>query len=339
MACGGFEIHVIQSLTASEKADGHQPRRDEILFFMSSHLWSFSCFLACIGALSCAPSAFPTDAGAGPSGGGDARPELDASYRLDAGYAGMDVYIDVRDASASSLRDAAMPWDAYAVPEDVSAWTDAGDGVVHDAGAGLLSAIDHAFLIRHFGGNPVNAYSFVDDETGFQEYLDAVGVTYFDATEIVTPNNPEAAAACGYMILLPGQDEWEKIGALALFADRLRALVGEPVWMRNWWRPDCYNTAVGGAPGGDHPDADAVDLDFLSASSRAIAQAHLCSEYWQQDIVDTADIAPDADVDPRLNMSVGLGGATIHLGVLSRNGRRFWKYGSYTEEPDSGTCW
>jgi hypothetical protein len=38
-------------------------------------------------------------------------------------------------------------------------------------------------------------------------------------------------------------------------------------------------------------------------------------------------------------MSVGLGGITIHLGVLSAGGRRFWYYDSYTDEPESGTCW
>jgi hypothetical protein len=237
------------------------------------------------------------------------------SFTLD-GYETIELVIDTDDGDE--------PWASLGLVASVSPYVD---------------VIDHAFLIEHFGGTAANAFDYDDDVMGFQAYLDDVGVQYFSANEIVTPNSPSAAAQCGYMILLPTRGEWEKIGALALMADQLRALVGEPVLMRNWWRPDCYNELVGGAAGGDHPDADAVDLDFQSATSRAAAQQYLCNNYWAEDIVPAEDIAPGSDLDPRLNMSVGLGGVTIHLGVLSANGRRFWKYGSYTQEPDSGSCW
>ena len=83
----------------------------------------------------------------------------------------------------------------------------------------------------------------------------------------------------------------------------------------------------------------AVDLDFLSATSRAIAQEFLCTNYWNEDIVGPEEIAPGANLDPRLNMSVGLGGVTIHLGVLSAGGRRHWYYDSYSAQPNSGNCW
>lgn len=190
--------------------------------------------------------------------------------------------------------------------------------------------VDHAFLIDHFGGIDVDPAGFDETQEGFQAYLDAVGVTYFAAWEYVVPNNQAVATSCGYSILLPSRDRWPRAAALGLLADRLRALVNEPVTLRNWWRPDCYNVGVGGAPGGDHPDADALDLDFRSASSRAAAQRYLCDTYWRRDIEGT---------ETRLNMSIGLGGATIHLGLLSRNGRRFWKYSSYSAQPDSGDCW
>lgn len=244
---------------------------------------------------------------------------------------------------AGTVPDASVPLaDAGADPDagasDAGPTADAGPSAT-DAGPQLVDVIDHPFLIEHFGGVAVDALGYADDIAGFQQYLDDVGVTYFSANEIVTPNNPTAASDCGYSILLPGQELWENIGALALFSDQLRAWVGEPVAMRNWWRPDCYNTAVGGAAGGDHPAGDAVDLDFQSATSRAAAQQFLCDGYWAQDIVAAGDIAPSSTLDPRLNMSIGLGGATIHLGVLSNNGRRFWKYGSYTVEPGSGSCW
>lgn len=204
---------------------------------------------------------------------------------------------------------------------------------------GPVSKIDHAFLIDHLGGEAVDPFDFGPDLDSFQMYLDAVGVQHTSATEIASPFNPGAAAGCGLDILLPGRELWPNIGALALLTDELRELVGEPIFMRNWWRPPCYNSAVGGAATGDHPDADAVDLDFMSNDSRAMAQKFLCETYWSEDILTPEQIAPGSGVDPRLNMSVGLGGVSIHLGLLSNNGRRFWKYGSYTNEPNSGSCW
>ncbi len=209
-----------------------------------------------------------------------------------------------------------------------------------DSGGEFVDEIDHEFLIEHFGGDPtVDAFDFVADIDGLQLYLDAVGVQHVSAPDLVEPYNADAAAMCGFDLLLPEQDQWEKGAALALFTDALTELVGEPIFLRNWWRPDCYNEAVGGAAGGDHPDADAVDLDFSSASSRALAQQFLCETYWEMDIVAPEQILPGSDLDPRLNMSVGLGGVTIHLGVLSAGGRRFWYYDTYTSEPDSGLCW
>ncbi len=202
-----------------------------------------------------------------------------------------------------------------------------------------VSVIDHSFLITHFGGTVTNPLQYAETQAGFQQYLDAVGVTYFAAWEYVEPNNPSVAQGCGYSILLPDRSMWPRAAALGLLADRLRVLVNEPVTLRNWWRPPCYNTGVGGAAGGDHPDGDALDLDFRSARSRADAQRFLCETYWQTDIVAPGDIAPGSNLNPRLNMSIGLGGDTIHLGLLSRNGRRYWRYSSYTSQSNSGTCW
>lgn len=202
-----------------------------------------------------------------------------------------------------------------------------------------ISVIDHSFLIDHWGGNDVDPMGFPETQDGFQAYLDGVGVTHFAAWEYVVPNNQTVADRCGFTILLPDRSMWRRAAALGLLADELRELVDEPVTLRNWWRPPCYNQGVGGAANGDHPDGDALDLDFRSERSRADAQRHLCDAYWRRDIVDAGDIAPGSNLDPRLNMSIGLGGATIHLGLLSRNGRRYWKYSSYSTLSNSGNCW
>lgn len=302
--------------------------------------------LGLLALTACGPGALdggePGATDGGPSDGGsvaiddagDVAP-IDAGEGADAGDpydGGSEVIFDGGDG----------PEDAGGDPDPDPEPFDAGPDEPEDAGVeepDYVDAIDHAFLIAHFGGTVVDAFEYSDDLAGFQLYLDDVGVQYFSANEITSPNNPSAAHQCGYDILLPEQAGWERIGALALLSDQLRALVDEPVFMRNWWRPPCYNNLVGGAAGGDHPDADAVDLDFSSATSRAAAQAFLCENYWSQDIVAPEEIAPGTDLDPRLNLSVGMGGATLHVGLLSANGRRFWFYGSYTEEPGSGDCW
>ena len=202
--------------------------------------------------------------------------------------------------------------------------------------AHLVEVVDHEFLIRHFGGDVVETFAYEETINGFQEFLDATGVVFFSAQEISTPNNQRAASDCGYVNLLPPRGSWHKMAALGMFSDELRSLVGEPIAMRNWWRPPCYNNAVGGAAGGDHPDADAVDLDFRSSASRALAQGFLCENYWSRNIVSSDESANGRAV--RLNMSVGVGGNTIHLGLLSSRGRRSWRYGSYFNVAGDGNC-
>ncbi|WP_372366053.1 D-Ala-D-Ala carboxypeptidase family metallohydrolase [Candidatus Uabimicrobium sp. HlEnr_7] len=186
-----------------------------------------------------------------------------------------------------------------------------------------ISANSFENVIRKLGGSVVKPTMFPKTVDGFQMYLDAVGVRYFSAKEMTRPNHPDIARQCGFNNLLPSHGDWAKGAALALLADKLRALVNEPVKMRNWWRPSCYNEKVGGAKGSDHVQAFAVDLDFRSAKSRAKAQGYLCANYWSSD----------------LQLSIGLGGVTIHLGILSPKGKRNWKYKSYTKLPNSGNCW
>ncbi|TVQ94797.1 MAG: hypothetical protein EA397_00970 [Deltaproteobacteria bacterium] len=222
----------------------------------------------------------------------------------------------------SSTEDASSHEPTSELPTDPPRWT----------------TIDHPFLLHYLGGHDPEPTTFEDSVEGFQDYLDEVGIVFFSAHEYVTPHNPTVAASCGYDELLPPQSWWRRGAVLGLMADDLRELVGEPVYMRNWWRPPCYNQGVGGAAGGDHPDADAVDLDFRSERSRADAQAWLCEVYWQEDL-DLSGYVFDEQVDPRLNLSIGLGGRTIHVGVLSTNGRRHWKYGSYVALSGSGSCW
>lgn len=90
--------------------------------------------------------------------------------------------------------------------------------------------------VRHFDGTVVEPTDYPMTRTGFQSYLDDTGVEFFSAEGMVEPHQSSVARSLGYAQLLPPHAWWPRGGALALLADELRALVGERVEMRNWWR-------------------------------------------------------------------------------------------------------
>jgi hypothetical protein len=167
-----------------------------------------------------------------------------------------------------------------------------------------------------FGGTVVDPRDHAMTPAGFQEYLTATGVAHFSARETLTPHDARVASELGYETFLPPHAWWKRGAALALIADELRRLVGEPVKMRNWWRPVEYNRRVDGAEGSDHVTAHGVDLDYRSADSRRRAERRLRE-------LDAAH--------PDLQFSIGLGNVTTHVGVLSPGRRRQWRYDSYVE--------
>lgn len=146
---------------------------------------------------------------------------------------------------------------------------------------------------------------------GFAQYLADQGIEHFDAGEFLEPHHPGTAAELGYALFLPPHDWWPRGVALGLLADRLRERVGEPVVLRNWWRPRPYNAEVATARQSDHITAHALDLDFPNAQDRTVAQDEL--ESLRQEA-------------PWLEMSLGTGGNTIHIGVLSYRKQRSWTY-------------
>ncbi len=86
--------------------------------------------------------------------------------------------------------------------------------------------------------------------------------------------------------------------------------------VRNWWRPEAYNLdpAVGGARNGDHPTANAFDLDFASTTDRMKAELFLRSL---------------EKLYPWMHLSLGLGAKTTHVGLGSPRGHREWHYAGW----------
>lgn len=176
-------------------------------------------------------------------------------------------------------------------------------------------------MIQKFRGKVVNTSAFNSNAQGFQSFLLASGVRKYDASDLIAPYNKSAAKKCGYDVLLPGKEDWQKGAALALWAEDLAAFAGELPVIRNWYRPSCYNSAVGGASKSDHLTARAIDMDFDTATARRKAQKELCRAW-----------------NSSLNMQIGLGGQSIHLGAESPLGKRNWYYDTYQDSDKGRSC-
>lgn len=160
----------------------------------------------------------------------------------------------------------------------------------------------------------VSPHDFDPDFDGFSAYIEAIGAKRVSAKELLDPHKRDVADELGYEWLLPDRDMWSNLVPLIELFEQVRDLVGAPIVVRNWWRPADYNARVGGAPASDHITGHAFDLDFKTGDHRRVAEKFL------------KKIQSDRD---DLQLSLGLGDKTIHLGAQSPKGRRTWKYDSY----------
>ena len=168
-------------------------------------------------------------------------------------------------------------------------------------------------IIIRYNKKVVDPKAFDQTIEGYQDYLNEMGIKYVSAKEMCTPHHTQIASDLGYDAFVPKKEWWDRGGALAALFDHLRAELGKPITVRNWWRPAEYNAKVGGTKASDHIGAYAFDMDFKTKKDRQQVEKLL----------------EDLYKDPDLQMSLGLGGYTIHLGLQSEKGNRRWYYDSY----------
>lgn len=183
----------------------------------------------------------------------------------------------------------------------------------------------YAKIIKRFDNTVSLARDKGRSEKGLEAYLKSTGINYFSAREIMTPNNESDALKCGLDNLIPHQCIWPAGAAMLSIFDKIREQIGGPILFRNWWRPTCYNDLVAGAKASDHLLAKSMDIDFRSARDRAVAQKFVCEELWKKGE----------------NIQVGIGCNTLHIGLGSPRGKRFWVYGSIHDCPVKtlDNCW
>lgn len=194
-----------------------------------------------------------------------------------------------------------------------------------------------ARLTSAYGRELISPMSYENTVEDLQNYLDDIGgIQNFSAEEMTRPYHQHVAKGCGLDILLPINCRWAGAIAKGLLAEKLREIINQDnngpariIRLRNWFRPKCYNQhpTVGGVEDSDHRWSRGFDLDFANAHDRARAQRYLCQIYKERPF----------------NLQVGIGCRSLHIGVGSPNGTRFWTYGTLRtcslKRLEGDNCW
>lgn len=151
-----------------------------------------------------------------------------------------------------------------------------------------------------------------------ERYMTDHMVKFFSIDEVVSPNHPDKALEVGLTELIAPLHLWPWVIMVLKVGDLMREAVGRGVRIRNVYRPMSYNKLVASSGiKSDHPNACSGDFDFKSLADRRIAEKAIRELHGNH---------------PQLELSVGLGARTLHVGVMSPKGSRSWFYDSYPDE-------
>lgn len=168
------------------------------------------------------------------------------------------------------------------------------------------------------GGHPIEPEGYARSVEGFQAYLNEAGrglVVNTDAEEMCKAHQRDKAEALGYgRYLVPPVGCYPRGVLLALIFQRMRDAAKAPIVIRNWWRPEDYNSRVGGSRGSSHIRAASLDCDFSSPRYCDAARA-IIRPLYESGLFD---------------MGLGLGHATIHFSAFdSADVGEVWTYGDF----------
>lgn len=173
----------------------------------------------------------------------------------------------------------------------------------------------HEAITALFGQwNAVTVYP--ETVAGLQQFLTDSNILHFSAKELTSNRNLPNA------VLLPTRIWWYRAAAPCLILEKCRAITGDPVDLRYWWRPTTFtgidvNKISGGSPKSDHITSHAVDVDFRS-------------EHHLRDALEVI-LIPLFKLKS-FGLSLGVGKVRLHLGVHSPLGQRGWLYGGVTAD-------
>jgi hypothetical protein len=142
-------------------------------------------------------------------------------------------------------------------------------------------------------------------------YIKAHGVSHFSAREILTLRR------LGETVKAPPSSKWPNIIPALLIAENIRAELGCPLIVGNGYRPEPFNSRVGGAKNSQHLHFRALDLDL----PRSHRSPELQEEFYR--------VAAEIYLEHGAALKMGLGlyrawkGTRVHVDAGYR--RRHWK--------------
>lgn len=95
-----------------------------------------------------------------------------------------------------------------------------------------------------------------------QNYLDRCEVEFFTSREVLTLRR------LGVTVKPPPRAMWANIIPTLFLADYLRTQMGGPLAIGNGYRPEPYNSKVGGAPKSTHLKFRALDIDLAGKMAK-----------------------------------------------------------------------
>lgn len=143
-----------------------------------------------------------------------------------------------------------------------------------------------------------------------KEFIERKDLQYVTVDELALPHNKKVADDLGWKFLIPPDQYFVHLLVIhKMLFEPVRHLVGSPIYIRNWYRPDDYNSRVGGSDGSQHRFARAYDMDFVSDVD--------CDEAYEF-------ILEFRENNKDLKIGIGKGSKTIHIDYGWKE--RDWKY-------------
>lgn len=174
-------------------------------------------------------------------------------------------------------------------------------------------------LILRNGYKYPDPFAYPETVEGLDKYLKTAGIRHFSGRELATPYHPGTAKKLGWLdgTLVPPQACWPHGLACLTIAEAVRERIGnKPLLVANWYRPEPYNRAVGGAAGGDHLTATAIDIQFIGSSAEVRMYREKVVPYLE-------GLYRSGDY---LSLGLYADHKRIHIGVYTPKGKRQWNH-------------
>ncbi|MGJ0507298.1 MAG: YcbK family protein [Methylocystis sp.] len=105
------------------------------------------------------------------------------------------------------------------------------------------------------------------DYAGFDSFIRALGLRYFEPIEFLYLGAGNQSGRCANTNELPPREKWPNLANTALMLDEIRRRLAAPIRILSAYRSDAYNRCVSGASESRHKSFNAIDWTCASGSA------------------------------------------------------------------------